>query len=471
MRRRALSRRAVLGAAAAGAVVGVLPGCGHNDPDGGAELRPFIPGQMLPWTNWSGTQSCVPSRKVVLEAESQLAEALAQSPTPIRPLGAGHSFSALVPTQGTLIATDLLNGIVAADSRTQQAEVWAGTRLHNLGPMLAAVGQALPNQPDIDYPSLGGATATSTHGTGTSFGSLSSYVIGLNLVTPSGEMIECDAQRRPEVFNAARVSLGALGLITRLKLQNVAALRLTELTRAEPLEDVLADLPHRFASNRNFEFLALPHTRLCVTVTTNESKPEDTAVGTDDPQTVYKLRQLYRWVRWIPAAGDATYEGLLKALVGDAGSTVRVGPSFEVLAHHRIVRFREMEYTVPVEAGPDCLREILKTIRDTPIPVVFPIEYRHVKKDDIWLSPFQDRDGASISVHQYGDTDYRPYFAAIEPIFWKYHGRPHWGKLHTLNHERLAALYPHMQEFRELRQMLDPDGRMLNSHLKAVLGA
>jgi FAD/FMN-containing dehydrogenase len=158
--------------------------------------------------------------------------------------------------------------------------------------------------------------------------------------------------------------------------------------------------------------------------------------------------------------------------LGDAATSARTGASFRVFPHQRAVRFREMEYMLPIEAGPDCLREILHTIRKHRIPVCFPLEYRSVAADDIWLSMFQGRPSACIAVHQFGDLDYRRYFAAIEPIFWKYEGRPHWGKLHTLDAKRLAALYPrHWQDFQEARKQLDPEGKMLNSHLKTIFGA
>jgi FAD/FMN-containing dehydrogenase len=160
---------------------------------------------------------------------------------------------------------------------------------------------------------------------------------------------------------------------------------------------------------------------------------------------------------------------ILGRAMGESSSTVRTGPWYKVLPHPRMVRFREMEYTVPAEAGPDCVREILRTMRERDIRVCFPLEYRQTAADDIWLSMFGGRPGASISVHQFGDTDYRAYFAEIEPIFWKYDGRPHWGKLHTLDAARLKALYPHWQDFMEVRRALDPAGRMLNAHLKTIL--
>jgi FAD/FMN-containing dehydrogenase len=129
-----------------------------------------------------------------------------------------------------------------------------------------------------------------------------------------------------------------------------------------------------------------------------------------------------------------------------------------------------MEYTVPAEAGPDCVREILRAIRERDLPVCFPIECRYVREDDVWLSMFYARGGFSISVHQFAELDFRPYFDAVEPIFWKYEGRPHWGKLHSLSAARLAALYPRWRDFREVRRALDPNGRMVNDHLAAVLG-
>ena len=141
-----------------------------------------------------------------------------------------------------------------------------------------------------------------------------------------------------------------------------------------------------------------------------------------------------------------------------------------MLAHTRVERFHEMEYTVPADAGTACLREILATIRDERIPVIFPIELRFVAADDIWLSMFHRRAGATISIHQFHDLDYRPYFDRIEPIFWKYEGRPHWGKLHTLDATRLAERYPRWRDFQEVRRALDPEGRMGNGHLRTVLG-
>lgn len=464
------SRRAFLRAAGMAAGVGALPGCGSGEAVPHSPVA-FQPGRPLPWINWSGNQSCTPAMRAAPATEAELVDALRRARGVVRAVGASHSFSAVVPTDGTLIATDLLSGLVAHDPATLSAEIWAGTRMHALGPLLHGIGQALPNMPDMDYPAMGGAIVNSVHGTGQRHGSLSSRVTGLTLATPSGELIECSTTRNREIFQAARGSVGALGIISRMTMQNVAPFRLVETTKVERTEDVLAELEQRCRAHRHFEFLPLPHSTLAVTVATDEAGPHDVAAGEDDPQAVQSLRSLWRAVGWMPGVGEAAYDQLLATFMAGAGNQVRVGQSYDVFPHIRVVRFREMEYTVPAEAGPQCVREILRTIRQRRLPIAFPLEYRYVKADDIWLSMFEGRDGCSISVHQYGDTDHRAYFAEIEPIFWKYQGRPHWGKLHTLNAGRLAALYPrHWQDFQQLRRSLDPQGRMLNPHLKQLFG-
>ncbi len=466
-------RRRFLQAGVVGAAASVLPGCGPIPGYGTEPQAPvsFVPGKPVPWINWAGNQSCHPAVRVAPATEAELAATLRGAKGVVRAVGAGHSFSAVVPTDDTLISTDLLSGLISHDPATLQAEIWAGTRMHDLGPLLAGIGQAVPNMPDMDYPAMGGAIANSVHATGTGFGSMSSYVAGLTLVTPGGELIECSPTRNRAIFQAARTSIGALGVVSRLRLQNQAAFDLTETGRIEKTEDVLDALAENCAKHRHYEFMPLTNSDLSVTIATDLAQPGDTSHGEDDPEAVNKLRQVWDAVSWAPG-GTAIYDKVLQLVMGDEGATRKTGPSYQVFPHVRIVRFREMEYTVPAAAGPACVREILRTVREQKIPVCFPLEYRYVKADDIWLSMFEGQDGCSISVHQFGDIDYKAYFAQIEPIFWKYQGRPHWGKIHTLDAPRLAALYPkHWQDFQEVRRTLDPQGRLLNPHLKQIFGA
>jgi FAD/FMN-containing dehydrogenase len=149
----------------------------------------------------------------------------------------------------------------------------------------------------------------------------------------------------------------------------------------------------------------------------------------------------------------------------------RVDVSYKILSTVRSNRFNEMEYSVPLSAGAECLREVLHTIAEKKIDVVFPLEYRYVSRDDTWLSMSSGHeDHAAISIHRVASEDYRPYFDLIEPIFWKYGGRPHWGKVHSLGSDQLTELYPDFKRFKTLRAELDPTGRMLNDHLRKLFG-
>jgi FAD-linked oxidoreductase len=462
-----------LALAAGAAATTSLPGCGIKFGDEPQSPISFEPGKPLPWINWAGNQSCMPSSRVAPTSDEEIVDALKNAAGVVRTVGSSHSFSPVVPTDDTLLTTDLLSGLVSHNPELMQAEVWAGTRIHDLGPLLASVGQALPNQPDMDYPSIGGSIANSVHATGEGFGSMSSYVAGLTLISPAGEILDCNEKQNPEIFQAAKTSVGALGVISRIKLQNQKAFDLTEHGRIENTEEVLEDLDSRFANHRHFELLPLPHTPLTMTVTTDLAAEGDTNQGEDDPHVLNELRRAFDAVSWVPGFGASLYGKLINREIAkqEGLATVRTGPSFKVFPHIRTIRFREMEYTVPVEAGPACLREILDTIKKRNLPMCFPLEYRHVKGDDIWLSMYEGQAGAAISVHQFGDLDYKAVFAEIEPIFWKYAGRPHWGKLHTLSAKQLSALYPrHWQDFQEVRRELDPEGKMLNEHLRSVFG-
>lgn len=467
-RRNVLKSTLAIGVAVA---IGRTVGCGPKSTEPQSPIA-FDPDKPLPWINWAGNQSCVPRWRSSPATEEQLVDALKAANGTVRAVGSGHSFSAVVPTNDTLISTDLLSGLISHDPTKLQATLLAGTRLNAMGPLLHSIGQAVPNMPDMDYPALGGAIANSVHATGNSFGSMSSYVTGLKLATVSGDLVECSEQKNPQIFQAARTSIGALGIVSEITLQNIPAYNLTEVNKIEKLEDVLDSLEERCKTHRHFEFFPIPYASICVTVATDIAKQDDATIGVDDPQAVNTLREVFDAVSWIPVVGEGVYDTILSTVLAGDAETVRTGASFRVFPHTRVVRFREMEYTVPAEVGPACLGEIMQAIKDKNLPLTFPLEYRYVKADDIWLSMFEGQDGCSISIHQFGDLDYKQPFAELEPIFWKYGGRPHWGKLHTLDAERLAKLYPnHWQDFQEVRRQLDPKGKLMNKHLKEIFGS
>jgi FAD-linked oxidoreductase len=426
------------------------------------------PERLLPWRNWSGAQSCLPAARVAPADETALIELLRGGDGAVRAVGSGHSFSPLVPTDGTLLSLANLSGMIGADAATLQSEFWGGTRMSEMGEPLRDAGLALVNMADIDYQTLAGAIATSTHGTGPQFGSYSTQVIGLRLVTATGEVLDCDAQRHPEVFRAARVSLGALGIVSRVRLQNRKAFRLHRKEWIQDTNELLEDMDRLMRENQHFEINPLLHSDVAVAMALNPTDDKETRPKQGgDSSRAHMLALLHQYGNSTPDLRAAIINFMSRHLI-DFPEVV--DDSYRVYANVRDVRFNEMEYSVPVEAGPACLREILALVREQNLNSYFPLEYRYVKADDIPLSMFQGRDSCSISIHQFYEMSYQDYFARVEPIFWKYEGRPHWGKLHGLNVRQLAKLYPRWQDFQDVRAALDPKGRFLNGHLRSVLG-
>lgn len=417
------------------------------------------------WRNWSGLQQSAPARWWRPGSEEELVALLQGSTGEVRVTGAGHSFSALCQTSEHLVALDQLSGLVSHDAGRLTATAMAGTPLHALGPLLWPLGQGLINQGDIDAQSLAGACGTSTHGTGLGLGSFSAQVRGLRLVTPGGEVIDADSETHPDILQAGATSLGALGIVTRITLQNRARYQLAEREYLLPLSEVLSNFEQLARDNRHAEFWAFFRTDKALVKVLNESSEPPTSKPRFNLPVDKVLDITSRIAHGVPGA-DAWMQRLLTALHSEVR---RVGRSHEIFPSPRASRFNEMEYELPLARGLECVEEVMATVKRSSLRTLFPLEYRTVAADDVWLSPFYERDSASISIHQHVCADHRPLFDLVEPIFWKYGGRPHWGKLHSLDAARLAELYPRWDDAARLREQLDPQGRMLNDHLRTLL--
>ena len=448
-----LNRRnliAAMGGLALASRYGVLPAMA-------AEKR------RLPWRNWSGSQQCLPQSRIAPASLAELQELVASTEGIIRPVGAGHSFSPLVPTDDTLVSLSRLGGVSDADSATLQATIGGGIRLGDIGQPLQDAGQALINMPDIDEQTLAGSLATATHGTGAGLGCMSTFVKGLQIVNARGELVDCDARNKPELFQAAKVSLGSLGLITQVRMQSVEPYRLRRETVWMEFEEMLENADSMADQHRNFEFYYVPFSGMGFTDVHDLTDEPVGTTGKNDPnEGAMELKMLRDWLEWSPT--------LRRLVLGSYASTIpdeiTIGNSWKNYANERNVRFNEMEYHLPREAGLKALREIVATLESSHHEVFFPIEVRYVKGDDIWLSPFYQQDSLSIAVHRYFEEDYKPYFKTLEPIFRKYGGRPHWGKLNSLGGADFKELYPHWNDFAEVRAHMDPTGRFLNPYLR-----
>ena len=421
--------------------------------------------KKIPWKNWSGSQICYPDARKAPANIDELRELIVSAPGHVRPVGSGHSFTALVPTDDTIVSISRLSGMVSHDSVNHTSLIQAGTRLGDIGGPLAQAGQALINMPDIDEQTLAGALGTATHGTGAGIGCLPSFVEGLQLVTANGEVLECDRNHNPEIFNAARVNLGALGVITQVRMQNQPSYRLKRELSCKPIEEILENADALANENRNFEFYYIPFSGMGFQDTQNiTTEAESSTEKTDQNDGVETLKTLRNALSWSSTIRELSIGTYMKTIEDE----VTIANSWQNYATERNVRFNEMEYHLPRENGLQAFREVREVVeRDFP-EVFFPFEVRFVKSDDIWLSPFFERETMSIAVHRYFDEDYKPMFKAVEKIFKKYGGRPHWGKMNTMTGQELAGHYKHWDDFKEVRQTLDPQGKFLNPYLKSI---
>jgi FAD/FMN-containing dehydrogenase len=384
------------------------------------------------WCNWSRSVRCAPKRIERPASEDELPALLRGTELAVRVAGRGHSHTPLVATDGLLLELDALAGIEACDPPAREATVRAGTRLSQVGAPLRERGLAMENLGDVDVQALAGAVATGTHGTGSRLRSLSNQIVGLRLFRADGERLECSETSEPRVFAAARVGLGAFGVVSAVRLRLLPAYQLHERIWREDVEPALEALPERIASNRHFEFFWLPQKDRLELKTLNPS--------TLPPGPVPDRRR------------------------------ERVGPAHEILPSPREVPIVEMEYAVPAEHGVACFLALRERMRRRHPEVIWPIEYRTVASDEIPLSPAHGRETVTLSLHQAAELPYREFLADCEAIFRNVRGRPHWGKLHSLRASELRELYPRWEEFHVVRRELDPRGRFLNDHLRELFG-
>jgi L-gulono-1,4-lactone dehydrogenase len=430
--------------------------------------------RRLVWSNWARNQSCAPAARHRPRAEHELAavvERAAAAGRHVKVVGAGHSFTPLVCTDGDLVDLADYSAVLAVDPVARTATVQAGIPLSRLSTELAAHGLALENLGDIAYQSIAGATSTATHGTGLHFGNLSSRIVGLRLIAGDGSVVDASADQHADVLDVARVGVGALGVLSTVTVQCVPAFNLHAIEQPELVDEVLERWEDEIAGNDHFEFFWVPGTRWALTKRNRR---------TDEPANERGRWRAFRDDYLINnVAFDLTCRigrrrpdliPRVAKLVPSIGRSEYVAPSHTVFASPRLVKFYEMEYAIPREHLVEALNRVRSLVRSMGVPISFPVEVRVVAADDIPLSTASGRETAYIAVHVYQGTSYDQYFQGVEHIMDDYGGRPHWGKLHFQTASTLAPRYPRWDDFQQMRARLDPDGRFTSPYLDRILG-
>lgn len=430
------------------------------------------------WRNWGRSVSATFSDVVTPADEVGVSDAVVRAAAaglPVRPLGAGHSFTPIAATSGISLRLDALTGVRAVDGATGFVTLGAGTRLRDLPVLLAPFGLALQNMGDIDAQTIAGAVSTGTHGTGAGFTGLAAQVRGLRMVLADGSVATCSQTERPELFAAARVGLGAFGVLTEVTMACVAQFLLAADEHPEPLDAVLDGFHDKMTGTDHVEFYWFPHTDTAL-VKSNRRLPLDAG-----RRPVRKLRGLlddellsngvFGATCALGAALPMAVPSVNRAAAHLVSARGYTDLSHRVFTASRRVRFNEMEYAIPRAEVPDVLREIRLLILRRGWRISFPLEIRVAAADDVWLSTAYQRESAYVAVHRYHREPFAAYFTAVEEIFGAVAGRPHWGKLHTLDAARFGALYPRFADAVRVRGQVDPAGLFTNSYLERVLGS
>lgn len=426
----------------------------------------------MKWQNWGRTETAAPAREPTPGSVEEIVEivtAAAKSGGTVKTAGAGHSFSGIAVPGDTLLRLSNLRGLIAVEGN--RAKFWAGTHLYEIPALLAPYELAMANLGDIDKQTLAGATSTGTHGTGRNFGGISTQIAEIELVDGSGEVRTIT--EGPEL-KAAALGLGALGVITAITLDCVPAFSIEAVEGPAKIGDVLADLDRSINETDHFEFYWFPHTDAALTKHNRRLPADVPASGPsklrryidDELLSNHMLASVCRAAALAPVIVPAINEVSGNAL---SHRTI-VAPSTEVFVSDRNVRFREMEYAIPLENLTEAFEGVRKVIDDNGYRVSFPIEVRVAAPDDLMLSTASGRASAYIAVHRYYRDKPDDYFRDVEAVMTKLGGRPHWGKMHTRDADYFRSVYPRFDEFLAVRDRFDPNRVFANDYLRTVLG-
>ncbi len=457
------------------------------------------------WRNWAGDERCAPAaieRPTSIAEIAAVLERAAAHGQRVRVAGAGHSFSDIALTDGRLLRLDRMSRLLEIDRSSGLVRVQGGITIHALNARLAAIGLALENLGDIDVQSIAGAISTATHGTGARLRNIPSQVAALTLVLADGSTLHCSERDDPELLRAARVGLGALGVVAEVTLRCVPAFRLRGLDAPASLEQTLERFEELALANDHFEFFVFPHARTALTRTNNRTEEparprgRASAYANDVLLTNHAFGLFCRLGRRMPAQ----IPHINRLVTRLAGTSRRVDRSDRIFASPRLVRFTEMEYALPRERTVEAVRRVLELVeggpledesggrdsrkggprsagerwrggaRRAPFAVPFPIEVRTVAADDALISTAAGRDSGFVAVHMFEGMAWEPYFRAVEAIMDELGGRPHWGKRHFQSAATLRERYPEWERFQAVRRQLDPEGRFANAYTDRVLG-
>lgn len=389
------------------------------------------------WKNWSGSIHFTPASLEFPENEQAIQDLVIRSITDnrtIRPVGASHSCSAIFATNHTLLSMEKFKRTYSCDRTNKSYVVSPGMTIEEIGEFLFRNHLGMENTGHINKQAIAGAVSTGTHGAGKTLPNLSGQLLGVRMVTGTGEIKEFNQVDDPEMMQALKISLGALGIFTRLTLRAQHAYRLHRIQYCADTEDCIHNIEWLMSTNRNFCFYWYP-------------RRDDVSIRTWN----YEDEQIEKF----------PFGRVYKECVGWGK---------DVLPSQQQLKFNELEYSVDAKVAAACFQEIRqRVLQKHRRTVAWRILFRPVASDDVYLSNAFGRDTVAITIHQNASLPFNEYFDDIEPILRAWGGRPHWAKKHSLTASDLKGLYPEWERFQQIRSEIDPNGVFLNSYLRKIL--
>ncbi|SJM70690.1 D-arabinono-1,4-lactone oxidase [Psychrobacter piechaudii] len=426
------------------------------------------------WENWVGYVTSEPEQKLSVHSVEELQQVIIQARADkkrVRVTGAAHSFSDCARPEEIAVTLHNMRGLISVNKANKLATLHAGTYLYEIGPALAEHGLALENMGDVQAQTIAGAVSTATHGTGIGLGSVANQVVGWEWIDGKGEL---HSHKRgdpntDELGNALHVSLGMLGVFTKLTLKVVDLYGLRESNERLEFEQGLANFHDTARAHRHMEWFLFPGTNKLQQKTLSLIPPKPMRRGQkmkDHFDSIVMLNGAFYVLSELARMNPKLTKKVSEISANSIPNTHREGYSFEVFPTPRGVKFNESEYFIKLsdfEAGITEINDIL--LEDNKLSH-FPIEVRTHKGETGMLSPTQGEDCAVLSFHVYKGMDCEPLFNWLYDYMKKWQGRPHWGKVNKLNTDELHELYPQMARFLEIREQYDPDNVFMNSWLE-----
>lgn len=427
------------------------------------------------WTNWSNQYFAYPGNVYLpktIEEVCEIVKEHARTNRTIRVTGAAHSFSPVALPEQSAMSLHYLRGLIQVDEKEQTATFYAGTYLHEVGPLLEQYGFALINMGDIQEQSLAGVISTGTHGTGVELGSFSSMVTKWGFVNGEGEYIEHE-RGEDELSEALSVSVGLLGILVTVTIKVIPLYGLAYTSERKNFFEEVNNFSKTIRENRHAEWFYFPGSETIQVKKMNMVEP------IKQPEFEKKIDYLKvdllenkvfslasKLVKLQPALALPVSKLSSKLVGGES----RTGISYEIFPTPRKVKFIETEYAIPLENFEACIEEVHHTFVSGKFDVHFPIECRTTAGEQGFLSPTQGKESAFVAFHMYKGMDEGPYFQWVHELMERYDGRPHWGKVNRYHSSNIEKFYPQAQKFNEIRKTHDPQNVFLTTYFKNIFG-